>query len=257
MTCPNCGARLGGAFCASCGQKAGPINPSLRDVLHTFVEEVLNIDGKTLQSIRLLLTKPGFLSLEQAQGRRVRYVSPIRLYLLLSLLYFAAAVLAPASFVPVTITLDPDDSPQEIQRLEQRSREIQAVASAALIEWIPRTMFILVPVFAGLVALAVRRSGRNYPQHLYFALHIHAVWFFAYGVALIFQIKTIPILSPLIWRMAGPYVVVYFVLAFRRAYALTAIGAIWRSAAVGVAYIVVLGATIFAIITRLGIVGDQ
>ncbi|HEX2341986.1 MAG TPA: hypothetical protein VHI98_16040 [Vicinamibacterales bacterium] len=24
----------------------------------------------------------------------------------------------------------------------------------------------------------VRRSGRNYPQHLYFSLHVHAAWFF-------------------------------------------------------------------------------
>jgi hypothetical protein len=32
--------------------------------------------------------------------------------------------------------------------------------------------------------LVSRRSGRNYPQHLYFALHVHAGWFFAGAVAL-------------------------------------------------------------------------
>jgi hypothetical protein len=78
VTCPNCGAGLDGAFCATCGQKVSPLNPSLREVLGNFVEEVLNLDGRTFQSMRLLLTKPGFLTLEQFQGRRARYVSPIR-----------------------------------------------------------------------------------------------------------------------------------------------------------------------------------
>jgi Protein of unknown function (DUF3667) len=253
VICPNCGAGLDGAFCATCGQKAGPLNPSLRDVLHNFVEEVLNIDGKTFQSVWLLLTNPGFLSLEQFQGRRARYVSPIRLYLLLSLLYFAVAALAPSSILPVTIKARPDDPPQEIQRLEQQRRAIEAAASPALVEWVPRAMFVLVPLFAGLVAFSVRGSGWNYPQHLYFALHVHAVWFFAYAVAGAFQIRTIPIMTPLVWRIAGLYVVVYLVLAFRRAYGLNITGALLRSVAVGVSYMVLLGAALLAILYPLGV----
>jgi hypothetical protein len=93
--CPNCGHALGGAYCAGCGQKVAPINPSFRDVAHEFIGEVLNIDGKTFSSVRLLLTKPGFLTREYFEGRRARYVSPIRLYLILSLIYFAAAAVAP------------------------------------------------------------------------------------------------------------------------------------------------------------------
>ena len=253
MTCPNCGAGLEGAFCASCGQKAGPINPSLRDVLHTFVEEVLNIDGKTFQSARLLLTKPGVLSLEQFKGRRARYVSPIRLYLLFSVLYFAAAAFAPTSILPVTIKPRLDDPPQEIQRLEQQRRELEAAASPALVEWVPRAMFVLVPLFAGLVALAVKGSGRNYPQHLYFALHVHAAWFFAGAAAAAVQIRAIPVVTPLVTRIAGLYTVVYLVLAFRRAYALTATGAILRSVLVGVAYMVFVIAALLAIVFPLGI----
>ncbi len=253
MTCPNCGASLDGAFCATCGQKAGPLDPSLRDLLHNFVEEVLNVDGKTFQSVRLLLTKPGFLSLEQFQGRRVRYVSPIRLYLLLSLLYFAVAALAPSSILPVTIRVKPDDSPQEMQRLEQQKRDLEAAASPALVEWVPRAMFVLVPLFAGLVALVIRRSGRNYPQHLYFSLHVHAAWFFAGAVAGAVQIRTIPIVTPLVTRIASLYAVVYFVLAFRRAYALTTRGALLRSAGVGIAYMALVLAALVAILYPLGV----
>lgn len=253
MTCRNCGSSLDGVFCASCGQKAGPLNPSLRDLLHNFVEEVLNIDGKTFQSMRLLLTKPGFLSLEQFLGRRVRYVSPIRLYLLFSVLYFAVAAFAPSSIMPVTFNVKPDDSPQEIARLEQQKRELEAAAGPALVEWVPRAMFVLVPVFAGLVALTVRKSGRNYPQHLYFALHVHAAWFFAGAVAGAVQIRTIPIVTPLVTRIASLYAVVYFVLAFRRAYALTTRGALLRSAIVGIAYMALVLAALIAILYPLGV----
>jgi hypothetical protein len=52
--CPNCGAGLTGAYCATCGQKSAPVNPSMRDVVHEAAHEFLNVDGKTLRSIRLL-----------------------------------------------------------------------------------------------------------------------------------------------------------------------------------------------------------
>src|SRR5678816_4577040 len=93
--CPNCGAALDGAFCAQCGQKAAPLNPSLSQFIHELFHEIAHVDGKILQSVRLLFTRPGFLSREQFEGRRARYVSPIRLYLIFSVVYFGAAAFAP------------------------------------------------------------------------------------------------------------------------------------------------------------------
>ena len=45
--------------------------------------------------------------------------------------------------------------------------------------WLPRVMFVLLPLFAWLVALAYRRVDRNYLHHLIFAVHVHAAWFAA------------------------------------------------------------------------------
>lgn len=75
--CPNCGRMLGGPYCAGCGQKVAAINPTLSDVLHDFIHEALNVDGKTFRSARLLFAKPGFLTREHFEGRRARYVPPI------------------------------------------------------------------------------------------------------------------------------------------------------------------------------------
>jgi len=104
-----------------------------------------------------------------------------------------------------------------------------------------------VPVFAGLVALATRPSRRNYPQHLYFALHVHAAWFFAAALAAAAHIVVIPYRTPIVSGAAVLYGAVYFVLAFRRAYDAPPLKAIVRTAAVGVTYAMVVLATLLAI----------
>jgi hypothetical protein len=47
-------------------------------------------------------------------------------------------------------------------------------------------MFCLLPIFAGLLALAYRRRRMYYGEHLVFALHVHSFWFFlAFATALL------------------------------------------------------------------------
>jgi hypothetical protein len=73
--CANCGASLSGVYCATCGQKAAPLDPTVGDFLHDLVHEIAHVDGKIVRSVRLLLTKPGFLTREYVEGRR----APLRL----------------------------------------------------------------------------------------------------------------------------------------------------------------------------------
>jgi hypothetical protein len=40
---------LDGAFCAQCGQKAAPLNPSLGEFLHELFHELAHVDGKIFQ----------------------------------------------------------------------------------------------------------------------------------------------------------------------------------------------------------------
>lgn len=161
--CPNCGVELRGRYCFECGQKVGPLNPSAHDFLHELAHEFLHFDGKIVRSVRLLLTRPGFLTREQFEGRRQRYVSPIRLYLVFSVAYFAIAVFAPSAGVRVTFAPGPNDSAEEIQRAMERLPEAQKAASEALSHWVPRVLFVLVPFFALLVA-QIRRTQTLRPK---------------------------------------------------------------------------------------------
>jgi hypothetical protein len=43
----------------------------------------------------------------------------------------------------------------------------------------PYAAFLLLPVFAGIVALAYRRRAMTYGEHVVFSLHVHSFWFLA------------------------------------------------------------------------------
>src|SRR5213083_2511987 len=88
--CENCGAELQGHWCAQCGQAAIEYRRSFRYVVADLLNEFLNWDSKFFATIALLILKPWRLTNEFLAGKRVRYVHPLRLYLLASILFFFA-----------------------------------------------------------------------------------------------------------------------------------------------------------------------
>src|SRR6516225_1549944 len=88
--CENCGAELQGHWCAKCGQPAIEYRRSFRYVVADLLNEFLNWDSKFFTTIALLVLKPWRLTNEFLAGKRVRYVNPLRLYLLASILFFFA-----------------------------------------------------------------------------------------------------------------------------------------------------------------------
>ncbi|HEX7982093.1 MAG TPA: DUF3667 domain-containing protein [Duganella sp.] len=87
--CANCDAVLTGAFCANCGQEAHLHHASTREFLHEFIGHYVALEGKLWGTLSRLLFRPGALTNEYIRGRRVRFVQPLRIYLTLSLLFFA------------------------------------------------------------------------------------------------------------------------------------------------------------------------
>jgi uncharacterized protein DUF3667 len=88
--CENCGAELQGHWCAQCGQPAIEYRRSFRYVVADLLNEFLNWDSRFFTTIALLIFKPWRLTNEFLAGKRVRYVNPLRLYLLASILFFFA-----------------------------------------------------------------------------------------------------------------------------------------------------------------------
>jgi hypothetical protein len=61
---------------------------SFRHVIVDVLDSFLNWDSKFLATIGYLLTRPWILTNEFLAGHRVRYLNPLRLYLLVSVLFF-------------------------------------------------------------------------------------------------------------------------------------------------------------------------
>jgi hypothetical protein len=212
-------------------------------LLHEVVHETLHLDGTFATSVGVLVTRPGFLTLEHFAGRRARYVPPLRLYLIFSVLYFALAIFAPDFGLRITPGRHPDFSPEAVQRRGEMQKEV----NEALSHWAPRLMFVLVPLFAGVVAAATARSGRNYPQDIYFSLHVHAAWFLGGAVSTAARLAAIPGLSAAVSSIVTIYGAWYFVTALRRVYGTTWIGALLRAAFVFVLYLGIVLVVLIAI----------
>jgi len=90
-TCTNCGAALTGEYCHVCGQKRFvESDRRLSHLLHQFVASATDVDGRIWRTVRALLFQPGLLSREYFLGRRARWISPVSLFLAVSVIYFVA-----------------------------------------------------------------------------------------------------------------------------------------------------------------------
>lgn len=86
--CPNCGQDRPDPFCAYCGQSDRNYARSLRPVLGDLLHETFELDSRLSRTLKLLLFRPGRLTLEFSRNRRASYMSPVRLYIFASFAFF-------------------------------------------------------------------------------------------------------------------------------------------------------------------------
>ncbi len=243
--CLNCEAPLSGPFCAACGQRAVPPNPTVRELAGDAWTELTGHDGRIEETVRSLL-HPGRLTREFLEGHRARYVSPVRLYLTASLVYFLVAAGAPdldssarrgeLAAGPGSIRIGITDNSEDLSDPESRKRAMEQIADAPtilrpvlqavlddpaafrrrLFETMPRVFFAMLPLFAAIVAVFYRR--RPFPTHLTFATHLHAFAFFVLTAGEAAKFTRVTALAATVAGAATVSILVYSLLSFRRVY---------------------------------------
>ncbi len=107
--CRNCDLRFtngSGAYCSNCGQATALHPPTFFEFFHEFITHYVALEGKLWKTLWLLFFKPAELTREYRLGRKQRYISPLRLYITASFLFFL--VIKIAGLNP-TITFDTPD----------------------------------------------------------------------------------------------------------------------------------------------------
>lgn len=207
--CGNCRALLEGPYCARCGQRDVDLNVTARSLLTEGLQEFIAVDRRFLRTVHLLFARPGHLTRTYLAGKRVRYTSPLRLYLAASVLFFSAYVLTQGvregymdarnpQLVNRVRAMEARESGGSPPLVERRSllagvRDFRAtLASGQRRAILDRTTFVreysenlswalllTLPVLSLVLGLVHLGSGRLLIRHLVFSLHFGAV--FAFG----------------------------------------------------------------------------
>ena len=183
----------GAGFCSSCGQSVREISRPWLGFAREALNELVDLDGRMIRTLRLLLIRPGFLSREYLDGRRAAYTPPIRMYLLISLAFFFV--------LPLILPAESSEFPEHRFSVDLYSKG----------------MFLLLPVFALLLKLFYRRFF--YIDHLVFSVHLFSAMFIVFAPLL--SIETLA--DRYLW-VGGIqllflfYMMAYTVIALRTAY---------------------------------------
>lgn len=240
--CLNCGTELRGCFCSECGQRDVPPAPTLRELIGEGWQELTVFDKRLLETLGLLLRRPGALTREVLAGRRARYIKPVRLYLIVSVTYFLIAALVPPGPTDRTTASIPGKEQIKIDILEPRQlspeeqqKALQSVERAPglmkplfrrlvldpagfrrnMVELLPRLVFILVPVFSVIVAIFYRRP---FSHHLVFALHMFAAVFVVMTARRLASLSAnVPFIA-VVEGLTLLFIAVYSLRAFRSTY---------------------------------------
>jgi hypothetical protein len=86
--CLNCNADVIGRYCHVCGQENIEPKETVWSLISHFFYDITHYDGKFFSTTKFLIIRPGFLPKEYIEGRRARYLHPIRMYVFSSALFF-------------------------------------------------------------------------------------------------------------------------------------------------------------------------
>jgi hypothetical protein len=212
--CPNCQTPIDGPYCSSCGQSQKNLNKQIWTLTGELVDDFFRPDSRAARTLFALFFRPGFLTTEYFAGRRARYSPPLRLYLIISFLFFFTVPqvsdiqivgaeseevattgqeeLTVEDEINIEITgiklswLTDEENEQLRARLKQqvlaivkRAKEEPSEVWGEVMDQMSVVMFFMLPVFAVFLKVAYLGSGVYYAEHLLLALHNHSFLFLA------------------------------------------------------------------------------
>lgn len=94
-TCLNCGHQVEERFCPHCGQENIESRHPFYFLFTHFIEDFTHYDGQFWGTLKNLLFKPGNLTNIYLEGKRQKFVPPVKLYIFVSFITFFMFALFP------------------------------------------------------------------------------------------------------------------------------------------------------------------
>jgi hypothetical protein len=195
-TCPTCRVTVATPFCAQCGEEpVAPIDLTLRGLAAKTLHALTSIDARAARSARLLLRRPGEITLAWTAGIRKPYVAPFQLFLIANVLFFAAQWATGENVF--SSSLDSHLHHQDWSELAQSalSRRLDAT-HMTLAQYAPafdravvlnaKSLIVLMALaFTPLLPLTFLRERRPFMTHVVFSLHLYTFLLLLFCVALL------------------------------------------------------------------------
>jgi len=223
--CLNCGAELSGEYCSACGQKKlDPRDLSVKRFGGHLVDELTDLQSnKILRSFSNLLFRPGLLTAEYLAGRKKHYITPVRLYLTFSAIYFLFAWgtlsdvrgggserLSRSSVVVAMAQRKGMDAHILADRIQQRAEKAAGVLRFGSV--------LVSGLFLSLLYLPRRRY---YVEHLIFSFHYYSFDFCCKSIFALLYVTVAAVgrrLPVMVLNFFYPVALLYLVFALRRVY---------------------------------------
>jgi len=214
--CLNCGTIVTGNFCQNCGQENIEVKESFFQIVYHFIEDITHFDGKLIKTLKLLISKPGFLTKEYVAGKRATYIHPIRMYIFISAVFFLFIFSGEQKIVDVNTnqtksssivfgdstynTVAQYDSAQKKLPIQKRDKWLTAKLTkqqivinnkygndqnkilAAIIDNFKhnfsKILYLSLPIFAFFLWVLYKRNKSYYfADHMIFSIHLYCAYF--------------------------------------------------------------------------------
>lgn len=186
--CLNCGAIVNENFCGVCGQENLELKENFFHMMVHVIGDFFHFDSKFFRSIIPLFTKPGFLTRQYIEGKRVSYIHPLRLFFFVTIL---TVIVANAYYkkyekdLANETTIVRDDSGQTRSLSEAEKKKLLSeddrkqvndfkLAFGNFFYQFKYISFFLLPLYALGFKILYQRSRTYYMDHLTYTMHVQS-----------------------------------------------------------------------------------
>ncbi|MEN8188115.1 MAG: DUF3667 domain-containing protein [Bacteroidota bacterium] len=141
-TCLNCGQTVSenDNFCPNCAQVNDENRISLKQYFSEYLSGFYSFDNRFIKTVIPLIFKPGKVTREYIEGKRVKYVNPFQLYLNITIVFFLIqGIFSAIDEYKVTSTSKESDTEQIIEQVVLENQDLETLSDSLKTATIEKT----------------------------------------------------------------------------------------------------------------------